>query len=76
MTTTEVTYLIFGVLSGSILMTLFWCLVFRATEPKRDVTAEIFEGLREPMWKIPPETPEGRKARLNDSNNHAQTLRD
>jgi len=56
MTKTEVAYLIFGVLSGSILMTLFWCLVFRATEPKRDVTAEILEGLREPTWKVPVET--------------------
>ncbi|MFA5378662.1 MAG: hypothetical protein WC455_23120 [Dehalococcoidia bacterium] len=49
-------YIIAGVFIGSFLATAFICLVFRATEPKRDVTAEILEGLREPTWKVPVET--------------------
>ena len=49
-------YIIAGAFVGSIFMTAFICLVFRATEPKRDVTAEILEGLREPTWKVPVET--------------------
>ena len=49
-------YIIAGAFVVSVLTTAFICLVFRATEPKRDVTAEILEALREPTWKVPVET--------------------
>lgn len=51
MTSETIPYVIAGFLLGSLSMTLLCCLLFRAVEPKRDVTAEILEGLREPTWK-------------------------
>jgi hypothetical protein len=44
-------YAVAGCLVGILLMALICCLLFRAVEHKRDITSEILEGLREPMWK-------------------------
>jgi hypothetical protein len=51
MTSETMPYAVAGFLSGSLFMTLIFCLILRAVEPKRDVTAEIMDGLREPTWK-------------------------
>ena len=52
MTAENILYEIAGGFAASLLTTIFLCLVFYRTGPKRDLTAEIMEGLRKPTWKV------------------------